>query len=93
MLNDSAPQTVGGQNFVFSFGGQPPSDGTGGTLTIHARGDYDPGTATEFLTWDIDSLGIGSAAGPAIGGTTIIQNLGINEVDCSRHLRFPLRTC
>ncbi len=80
-LNGLEQQTVAGENFTFSFSPIAISDGTSGTLTIHARGDYDPGTSTEFLTWDIDSLGIGSTAGPTIGGVTIIQNNGINDVE------------
>ena len=88
LLTDTAPQTVAGQNFLFTFTGQPSSDGTGGTLTIHARGDYDPGTPTEFLTWDIDVLGIGVQAGPTIGGTTIIENVNLNEVEWQQS--FPI---
>ena len=81
VLSDIEAQTVDGQDFTFSFSPVPLSDGNDGTLTIHARGDYDPGTATEFLNWDIDSLGIGGAAGPTIGGTTILLNNGINDVE------------
>ncbi len=80
VLNATESQTVAGQDFVFDFSPVPGSAGAG-SLTIHARGDYDPGTATEFLTWDIDSLGIGGNAGPTIGGTNIIQNNGINDVE------------
>lgn len=84
VLNETKAQTVGGEDFNFIFTPIAAADGTGGTLTIHARGDYDPSTSTEFLTWDIDSLGIGGAAGPTIGGVTIIQNNGINDVEWSQ---------
>lgn len=80
LLNASSPQTIDFQNFNFSFSGVAPSS-AGGTFTIHARGDYDPGTSSEFLSWDIDSLGIGGNAGPIFGGVTIIQNNGINDVE------------
>ena len=74
-------QTEGGQLFNFTFAGLPPSDGTGGLLTIHARGDYDFDREDEFLIWDLDSLGIGSAAGPTIDVTTIIQEFGTTGND------------
>jgi hypothetical protein len=73
LLQAIQTQTVSGQDFSFNFAGLAPSDGTGGVLTIRARGDYDAGTAGEFLTWDLDFMGIGVTAGPAIGGATIIQ--------------------
>lgn len=56
-------QTVVGENFNFNFLGLAASDGTGGTFTLHAQGDYD-GRDDETLTWDIDGL---LAAGP-VGG-------------------------
>jgi hypothetical protein len=40
LLSDQQLQTVTGQTFVFSFTGVPGSDGTAGSLTINARGDY-----------------------------------------------------
>lgn len=70
-LNAQSPQTLAGENFAFNFAPAGASDGTAGTLTIRARGDYDSFTGTEFLTWDIDGLGIGGQAGPVLGGTTI----------------------
>jgi hypothetical protein len=69
----SAIQTTSGQNFSFLFSGLPESDGTGAIITIHARGDYGKLSTDEFLSWDINSMGIGGNAGPALGGTTIIQ--------------------
>ena len=84
VLNDLQPQTVAGEDFNFLFSPVPVSDGTDGVLTLHARGDYDPNTSTEFVTWDIDSLGIGANAGPTIGGVMIIQNNGINDVEWSQ---------
>jgi hypothetical protein len=54
---------VSGQNFVFNFLGAPASNGTGGTLVLHARGDYDGGP-TETLSWSIEGI---VSAGP-VGG-------------------------
>ncbi len=81
LFTDSAPQTTAGQDFTFSFNPAPLADGNTGVLTIQARGDYGLNTSTEFLSWDIDSLGIGGTAGPVIGGTTILLNNGINDVE------------
>jgi hypothetical protein len=72
--SDTVSQTLAGQNFIFNFASLPLANAVDGSLRIQARGDYDSGTSTEFLTWDIDSLGIGSSAGPVLGGTTIIQS-------------------
>lgn len=80
-LTASAPQTVSGQSFDFLFDPVPVSSGVDGVLTIHARGDYYPLDPNEFLTWDLDSLGIGGMAGPVIGGTTILLDNGINDVE------------
>ena len=81
-LNELQQQTEAGQLFNFGFGGSaiPLSDGTSGSLTIHARGDYDTNTTTEFLVWDINGLGIGGSAGPVLGGTTILVN-NFNDVE------------
>jgi hypothetical protein len=81
VLSQSLPQTESGQDFEFDFSALRPSDGSDGILTIHARGDYDPQNPAEFLTWDIDSLGIGSIAGPLTGAATILQDNGINDVE------------
>jgi hypothetical protein len=81
VLSQSLPQTESGQDFSFAFSSLHPSDGSDGILTIHARGDYDPDNPTEFLTWDLDSLGIGSIAGPLTGAATILQDNGINDVE------------
>jgi hypothetical protein len=80
-LNALQPQTVAGQNFTFDFSPVALSNGASGTLTIHARGDYDPGTPTEFLSWDVDSLLGLTQAGPTIGGVNIIESVSINEVE------------
>lgn len=63
-LNDLESQTVDGQDFTFTFAGLAPSDGTGATFILHARGDYE-GALTETLSWTIDG-GVVSA-GP-VGG-------------------------
>lgn len=50
-------QTVAGESFNLSLLGLGPSDGTGGTLSIYARGDYeDFGTDSEFLNVDAEGL-------------------------------------
>jgi len=79
-LTQSAPQTEDGQDFDFRFDSILLSDGMDGVLTIHARGDYQPGNPTEFLTWDLDSLGIGSMA-PITGEATILQENSVNDVE------------
>lgn len=76
-----APQTISGQDYEFGFSDILVSDGSDGIFTIHARGDYHPANPTEFLSWDLDSMGIGSDAGPPIGGATIIQENSINDVE------------
>lgn len=76
-----APQTISGQDYEFVFSDILVSDGSDGVFTIHARGDYHPANPTEFLSWDLDSMGIGSAAGPPIGGATIIQENSVNDVE------------
>lgn len=81
VLSQVLPQTESGQDFVFDFSSLGLSDGSDGVLTIHARGDYQAGNPTEFLTWDIDSLGIGSVAGPLTGAATILQDNGVNDVE------------
>ena len=75
-----AQQTESGQDFDFVFPSVPPSDGTDGTLTIHARGDYQPDNPTEYLTWDLDFMGIGSFAGPVTGEAIVVRDNGINDV-------------
>ncbi len=86
VLNELQQQTLAGENFNFVFSPVPISDGTDAVLTLHARGDYNPGTSTEFVTWDIDSLGIGAPAGPTIGGVTIIQFNNINDVEWTQDI-------
>jgi hypothetical protein len=80
-LSLAAPQTESGQDFDFEFSSILVSDGSDGVLTIHARGDYQAANPTEFLTWDLDSLGIGSVAGPLTGLATILQDNGVNDVE------------
>lgn len=73
-VSGSETQTVSGENFNFLFAGLPqPFDGSGGTLTIRARGDYGKSTPDEFVTWDFDSLGIGGDIGPVLGATIIAE--------------------
>ncbi|MFK7751712.1 MAG: VPLPA-CTERM sorting domain-containing protein [Sedimentitalea sp.] len=45
----NALQTVDGEDFMLSLTGLGPSDGTGGTLAIYARGDYEGTTANDTL--------------------------------------------
>lgn len=84
LLYQYRQQTQPGENFTFSFSGlTAPISGTGGLLTIRARGDYDQSNVDEFLTWDFDGLGIGFDVGPALGGTTILGVFGTigNDVE------------
>jgi hypothetical protein len=76
-LSLAAPQTESGQDFDFEFSSILVSDGRDGVLTIH----YQAANPTEFLTWDLDSLGIGSVAGPLTGLATILQDNGVNDVE------------
>lgn len=80
-LTATQQQTVAGENFTFNLLPAALANGAVGTLTVRARGDYDPGTASEFLSWDIEGLLGLTQAGPTIGGVTIIQFVGINEVE------------
>jgi hypothetical protein len=60
----SEPQTVEGQDFALSLAGLAPSDGTGGTFSLYARGDYQDNEnfyMTEFLDLDLEGL---FSAGP-----------------------------
>lgn len=88
-LTASAPQTESGQDFAFTFNGVPVSDGLDGLLTIHARGDYQAANPTEFLTWDIDFLGIGAVAGPLTGFATILLDNGPNDVEWMQTFVIP----
>ena len=80
-LTATQQQTVAGENFTFNLLPAVLATGAVGTLTVRARGDYDPGTASEFLSWDIEGLLGLTQAGPTIGGATIIQFVSINEVE------------
>ncbi len=80
-LAAAAPQTEDGQDFDFRFDSVLLSDGTDGELTIQARGDYQPGNPTEFLTWDLDFLGIGTTAAPLMGNARILQENSVNDVE------------
>jgi hypothetical protein len=65
-------QTVAGQNFNFNFTGLAPSNGSGGTFTIHARGDYQEFQGgLETLSWSIDSQLNGGPVGGFIGNVGI----------------------
>jgi hypothetical protein len=72
IVHQTATQTVSGENFNFVFSGLAPSDGSGATLTIHARGDYSKFSSADYVTWDLDSLGIGGDIGPKLDPSTII---------------------
>ncbi|WP_228055954.1 PEP-CTERM sorting domain-containing protein [Lusitaniella coriacea] len=78
ILNDSAPQTVAGQDFNFSFSPVAKSNGTDGVFTIRARGDYTFGfPATESLSIDID--GIFSQSQVTATPANVISNFGFND--------------
>ena len=73
-LDDCRDQTITGQNFILSFPAVELSNGTDGTFTIHARGDYSVSwPQDEYLTWDIDGLCSGTGA-PAYGSVIQIYN-------------------
>ena len=40
VLTQLQNQTISGQDFTFIFNAAPISNGTGGTFTLHVRGDY-----------------------------------------------------
>lgn len=72
-LSDQQSQTSTGQDFVFTFNGVPtPSDGTGGTLKIGARGDFSPGASTQE-TFAYSAEGV-------VSGTQIRWDLTPNTV-------------
>jgi hypothetical protein len=88
-LSQVLPQTESGQDFDFAFAGVRLSDGGDGVLTLHARGDYQAANPTEFLTWDLDSLAIGSMAGPPTGQATILLDNGVNDVEWTQSFVIP----
>lgn len=56
-VSDMQNQNRTGQNFNFTFDGLAASDGTGGTLVFHARGDYDGNgnnPRSETLSWNAE---------------------------------------
>ncbi|MBF9028813.1 hypothetical protein HKCCE3408_00270 [Rhodobacterales bacterium HKCCE3408] len=76
LLSSIQLQTVNNQTFSFVFNGAPLSNGSDGTLTITARGDYGR-LDTEVLTYDIEGVTSGGpyggfpdvlGAGPDYGG-------------------------
>jgi len=67
VLNDLQNQTVDGQNFNFVFNGLTPSDGTGGTLVLRARGDYDGGSV-ESLDWTAEGVFGATGVGGFVDG-------------------------
>ena len=68
-ITQKQDQTIAGENFMFSFNGLSPSDGSGGMLILHAQGDYD-GRDDEILSWDAEGV-IGA---PAVGGFNDVVN-------------------
>ncbi len=83
-LSAESEQTIDGEDFSFDFNGLVQSDGSDGGLTIRARGDYGVDNPTEFLGWSLDSGATWTLAGPVLGGTTIIVDNGINDVEWSQ---------
>ena len=85
-------QDVGGQNFNFSFNGLDLSNGTGGTFTVHARGDFSDSSSqtNETLSWDIESIFSASGIG---GFNSALVGLGgpftnVTEHVTSRNIEF-----
>jgi hypothetical protein len=64
-VSELQTQDVDGQNFNFSLNGLDSSNGTGGTFTIHARGDFNDRNSqdNETLSWDIESIFSASGIG------------------------------
>lgn len=75
VLNDTQTQTSNGQDFSFSFTGLAASDGTGGTITVHAQGDYHGGTS-ENLQVNLDGSVFGTGLMGGCVGTSPINCLG-----------------
>ena len=48
-VQKAGTQTVAGQNFDMSLSGLAPSDGTGGVLSVYARGDYEDENLTKRM--------------------------------------------
>jgi hypothetical protein len=70
VLTDIQNQVSDGQNFVFNFSGlAAPAAATGGTFTIHARGDYqdDLFTDNESLAFSLEALFSGTDIGRFVG--------------------------
>ncbi len=73
-VSDLQNQTTAGQNFNFNFNGLAASDGTGGTLVLHAQGDYENGglNTNEFLDWTAEGVvgatGVGNFNGTVGSG-------------------------
>ena len=74
-FTDLQPQTSSPETMNFSFGGLAASDGSGGQLILHARGDYDHGgngPGTEYLDWDAEGMtgatGVGDCNGTVCQG-------------------------
>ena len=78
-LTSSAPQTVAGEDFTFSFSSVAPSNGTDGILTIRTRGDYSLNFPTfESLSWNIDGIASQTQVAPTI--SNLITEFNFNDV-------------
>ncbi|MHC4068843.1 MAG: hypothetical protein ACYSR8_04595 [Planctomycetota bacterium] len=75
---DSSPQTIPGQNFIFTFSPVNPWSGGNGTFTVHARGDYSVEHPIECLNWGIDGL-VFDVGAPAYG--TVINEFSHDDVE------------
>ncbi len=80
VLNDSAAQTVAGQDFTFSFSPVLLSDGTDGVFTFHARGDYSIG-ASLGESVDIDLDGVVQFNDLQATNSNLIQSFSHDDVE------------
>ena len=72
-------QTTLGQNFNFIFDPVAMSNGTPGTVTVEARGDYF-GKTTELVGFDVDGIFAVSNIRYASGDQQIISGAGTDDV-------------
>ena len=101
-FTDLQPQTSSPETMNFSFGGLAASDGSGGQLILHARGDYDDGGSAavdESLSWNAEGLigatGVGNCNGTSCQGgpfdfVTSHQSLGNVEFQRTYNLSGAL---
>ncbi len=89
VLQGRAPQTIDGEVFTFDFADLVSPDGSAGTFTVWARGDYGD-NEHEYLSWSIDGLLDGFAGGFLPTGRShgdpfdFVIHHGLNDVEFQR---------